>query len=89
MCNEKGTDVSTDYIVSALHRVSVPDSDTVPEAGIPARYSVPFFVPPEFSRTVATLPRFITNESYAKYEPIRFDQYNAIVSKYQYEGEDP
>ena len=81
--------MSLDYIVSALHRVSVPEADTVPEAGIPARYSVPFFVPPDFSHTVSTLPRYITSESSSKYQPIWFDQYNSIASKYQYQGEDP
>jgi isopenicillin N synthase-like dioxygenase len=75
----------TDYFVSALHRVSVPDPDVVSEPGIPARYSVPFFVAPDFSHTVETLPRFITSDNPGKYEPVRFDQYGSIVSKYQYQ----
>ncbi len=77
-----------DYIISSLHRVSVPNPDTVPESGIPARYSVPFFVCPDFAYTVATLSRFITTDNPEKYWPVIFDQYGSIVSKYQYqEGE--
>ncbi|KAI1881152.1 hypothetical protein JX265_001392 [Neoarthrinium moseri] len=74
------------YFVSALHRVSVPDPETVPESGLPARYSVPFFVAPDFSHIVETLPQFITTANPAKYEPVRFDQYGSIVSKYQYQN---
>ncbi|KAK6064325.1 hypothetical protein SCUP515_11854 [Seiridium cupressi] len=80
------------YFVSALHRVSVPRPDTVPLSGIPARYSVPFFVAPDFSHTVTTLPQFVTPEHPIKYQPIRFDQYGSVVSKYQYdhgESEEP
>ncbi|KAK7750555.1 hypothetical protein SLS62_007531 [Diatrype stigma] len=79
---------TNDYITSSLHRVSVPDPSTVLDSGIPARYSVPFFTCPDFSHTVATLPRFVTPESPAKYEPVRFDQYGSIISKYQYQGEE-
>lgn len=76
----------TDYFVSALHRVSVPSPDNLPESGIlPARYSIPFFVAPSSSHVVATLPRFVTAETPAKYEPVRFDEYGAIISKYQYQ----
>ncbi|KAI2618344.1 Clavaminate synthase-like protein [Hypoxylon sp. NC1633] len=78
---------TNDYFVSALHRVSVPEVNTVPDSGIPARYSIPFFTCPDFSHTIATLPRFITAESPAKYEPVRFDQYGSIVSRYQYQGD--
>ncbi|KAH9905786.1 Clavaminate synthase-like protein [Xylariomycetidae sp. FL2044] len=74
------------YFVSALHRVSVPDPRSVSHAGIPARYSIPFFVCPEFSHTVSTLERFITPENPAKYEPVRFDEYGSEISKYQYQG---
>ncbi|KAK9418794.1 hypothetical protein SUNI508_07814 [Seiridium unicorne] len=74
------------YFVSALHRVSVPRPDTVPPSGIPARYSVPFFVAPDFSHTVTTLPQFVTPEHPIKYQPIRFDQYGSVVSKYQYDN---
>ncbi|KAI1481192.1 hypothetical protein F4774DRAFT_408277 [Daldinia eschscholtzii] len=79
---------TNDYLVSAQHRVSVPKADSVPTVGIPARYSIPFFTAPDFSHVVATLPRFITNENPAKYEPVRFDEYGSSVSKHQYkEGE--
>ncbi|KAK6951287.1 hypothetical protein Daesc_007818 [Daldinia eschscholtzii] len=79
---------TNDYLVSAQHRVSVPKADTVPTVGIPARYSIPFFTAPDFSHVVATLPRFITNENPAKYEPVKFDEYGLSVSKHQYqEGE--
>ncbi|KAI1376972.1 Clavaminate synthase-like protein [Hypoxylon crocopeplum] len=79
---------TNDYFISALHRVSVPNPEGVSEAGIAARYSIPFFVGPESSHTVATLERFITTSSPAKYDPVRFDQYGSAVSKHQYEGED-
>lgn len=77
----------TDYFVSPLHRVSLPEPDTVPEAGIPARYSIPFFVGPSMSHTVAALPRFVTREKPLKYKPVRFDQYGELISKYQYQSE--
>lgn len=64
--------------------MSVPSPETVSEAGIPARYSIPFFVCPDFSHTVATLSRFLTADKPSKYEPVRFDEYGALVSKYQY-----
>ncbi|KAI1401789.1 Clavaminate synthase-like protein [Hypoxylon fuscum] len=79
---------TNDYFVSALHRVAVPDPDAVPESGIPARYSIPFFVAPDFSHTIATLDRFITADSPPKYDPVRFDQYGSLVSKYQYQDKD-
>ncbi|KAI0108149.1 Clavaminate synthase-like protein [Daldinia grandis] len=79
---------TNDYFISAQHRVSVPKADTVPDAGISARYSIPFFTAPDFSHTVATLPRFITAKTPAKYESVRFDEYGSSISKYQYqEGE--
>ncbi|KAI1322717.1 oxidoreductase-like protein [Xylariaceae sp. FL0255] len=78
---------SNDYFISALHRVSLPDAGKVPSQGIPARYSIPFFVCPDFSYTVSTHPRFISEGKVSKYEPIRFDQYGALISKYQYAGD--
>ncbi|KAI2465741.1 Clavaminate synthase-like protein [Annulohypoxylon bovei var. microspora] len=77
---------TNDYFISAPHRVSVPSLDTVSESGIPARYSIPFFICPGFSHTVETLPRFVTAEKPVKYEPVRFDEYGSLVSKYQYQG---
>ncbi|KAI1427949.1 Clavaminate synthase-like protein [Xylaria sp. FL1777] len=77
---------TNDYFISALHRVSVPSPDVVPEAGLPARYSVPFFVAPDFSHTISTLPQFVTTESPAKYEPVRFGDYGSIATKYQYQS---
>lgn len=62
----------------------MPDPETVPDSGIAARYSIPFFVGPAPSHVISTLPQFITAEKPAKYEPVRFDEYGAIVSKYQY-----
>ncbi|KAI0803806.1 oxidoreductase-like protein [Xylaria sp. FL0064] len=78
---------SNDYFVSALHRVSVPDPDTVPPSGIPARYSIPFFTCPDFSYIVSTHAKFTSEENPAKYEPVRFDQYGAVISKYQYQAD--
>ncbi|KAI1371319.1 Clavaminate synthase-like protein [Hypoxylon crocopeplum] len=78
---------TNDFFISAIHRVSVPEPDTVPDSGIPARYSIPFFTCPDFSHTIATLPRFVTTESPAKYEPVRFDEYGSVISKYQYQGD--
>ncbi|KAI0538530.1 oxidoreductase-like protein [Xylaria digitata] len=79
---------TNDYFISAVHRVSVPDPDEVPATGIPARYSIPFFVCPDFSYTVSTHTEFTSEGNPAKYEPIRFDQYGAIVSKYQYQADE-
>ncbi|KAK4210213.1 Clavaminate synthase-like protein [Rhypophila decipiens] len=80
---------TNDYFISATHKVSVPDSNDVPVTGLPARYSIPFFVGPMPSHTVATLSRFITPDSSpAKYEPVKFGEYGSIVSQYQYEGEE-
>ncbi|KAI1768393.1 Clavaminate synthase-like protein [Hypoxylon sp. FL1150] len=76
---------TNDYFVSALHRVTIPDPDAVSELGIPARYSIPFFVAPDFSYTIATLERFITADSPPKYNPVRFDEYGSLISKYQYQ----
>jgi isopenicillin N synthase-like dioxygenase len=67
--------------------VSIPSLDKVPESGIPARYSIPFFTAPDFSHTVSTLPRFVAAESLAKYEPVRFDEYGSMISKYQYQDQ--
>ncbi|KAI0397601.1 Clavaminate synthase-like protein [Xylariaceae sp. FL0594] len=78
---------TNDYFVSALHQVSIPEPATVSEGGIPARYSIPFFVCPDFTDTVSTLPRFITGSNPAKYDPVRFDEYGSVISKYQYETE--
>ncbi|KAJ8133423.1 hypothetical protein O1611_g200 [Lasiodiplodia mahajangana] len=78
---------SNDYFMSAVHTVSVPNLDTVPPTGIPPRYSVPFFICPEFSHTVSTLPEFVTETNPAKYEPVRFDQYGSMISQYQYQEE--
>jgi hypothetical protein len=39
------------------------------------------------SGTVATLPRFVT-EGKGKYEPVRFDKYGEMISKYQYQGDE-
>ncbi|EMR70866.1 putative thymine dioxygenase protein [Eutypa lata UCREL1] len=36
--------------------------------------------------TNVTLPKLVTAESPGKYEPVRFDQYGSIISKYQYQG---
>jgi len=77
-----------DYFISALHRVSVPSPETVGDSGIPARYSIPFFVAPKPTHTIATLPRFISAERPAKYEPVQFQDYGALISKYQYQTED-
>ncbi|KUI73478.1 1-aminocyclopropane-1-carboxylate oxidase [Cytospora mali] len=78
---------SNDYFVSALHQVTVPDSAEVPDLGLPARYSIPFFVAPDFSHTISTLSHFVSKENPAKYEPVRFDQYGELISKYQYQSE--
>jgi isopenicillin N synthase-like dioxygenase len=77
---------TNDYFVSALHRVSVPNLDDVPESGIPARYSVPFFVAPAPSHTVATLSRFVTPDRPAKYEPVRWEEYPLIAGNKMYES---
>lgn len=71
----------TDYFISALHRVSVPDPETFSESRIAARYPIPFFVAPAPSHVISTLPQFITAETPRKYGPVRFDGYGAIVSK--------
>ncbi|KAI1182703.1 oxidoreductase-like protein [Nemania serpens] len=76
---------SNDYFISAVHTVSVPDSDTVSPMGIPPRYSVPFFICPDYSYTVSTLPKFVTEERPAKYAPVRFDRYGSVISRYQYQ----
>ncbi|GAB1312374.1 Leucoanthocyanidin dioxygenase [Madurella fahalii] len=75
------------YFISALHRVSVPNPDAVSEAGIPARYSIPFFVAPAPSHTVASLARFVSAETPAKYEPVKFEDYSSVISKYMYRSE--
>ncbi|KAF8303107.1 Clavaminate synthase-like protein [Clavulina sp. PMI_390] len=77
------------YFISAVHRVSVPDPASVNEKGVPVRYSIPFFCAPAMTGLVTTLPRFITEDRPAKYEPVRFEDYGSIASKYQYEEEVP
>ncbi|KAI1125912.1 oxidoreductase-like protein [Nemania abortiva] len=76
---------SNDYFISAVHTVSVPDPDAVSPIGLPPRYSVPFFICPDSSHTVSTLPQFVTETSPAKYTPVRFDQYGSMISQYQYQ----
>ncbi|KAK3681817.1 hypothetical protein B0T22DRAFT_531172 [Podospora appendiculata] len=77
---------SNDHFVSALHRVAVPEAGTVSESRIPARYSIPFFVSPAPSHTVETLPQFVAPGTPIKYAPIKFQDYNAFISKYQYQS---
>ncbi|KAK5663403.1 hypothetical protein OQA88_3832 [Cercophora sp. LCS_1] len=74
------------YFISALHRVSVPSPNEISEKGVPSRYSIPFFVAPVPSHTVRTLPRFITDEAPASYEPVRYQDYGAWRSEYSYQG---
>ncbi|KAK4447659.1 Clavaminate synthase-like protein [Podospora aff. communis PSN243] len=77
------------YFISALHRVPVPSANDVTDTGVPARYSVPFFVAPHPSQLVQTLPRFVSAEKPARYEPIRFQDYDALAAKYTYrEGQE-
>ncbi|KAI0435635.1 oxidoreductase-like protein [Xylaria telfairii] len=76
---------SNDYFISALHRKSVPDPDTVSPLGIPPRYSIPFFLRPDFSHTVSTLDAFVTEATTAKYSPVGFGQYYSMMSKNQYQ----
>ena len=76
-----------DFFISALHRVSVPTPEKVPPTGLAARYSIPFFVAPAPSQNIATLPRFLAEGHTAKYDPVKFEDYGAMISKYQYEGE--
>jgi isopenicillin N synthase-like dioxygenase len=79
---------TNDYFKSAEHRVLLPGSykNTTPDGGVPGRRTIPFFIGPVPSHTVATLPRFVNAENPARYEPVRFDQYGAIVGKYHYEA---
>ncbi|KAK0724272.1 hypothetical protein B0H67DRAFT_482120 [Lasiosphaeris hirsuta] len=77
---------TNDYLRSAVHQVVVPSPDTATdERGIPARRSIAFFVGPVPSYTVATLPRFVSPENPGRYDPVRFDEYGAVVSKYHYQ----
>lgn len=77
---------TNDYFKSAVHRVSVPEIGAVDEErGVPARRSIPFFIGPRPEHTVATLPRFVSGERPGKYEPVRFDKYGELVSKYHYQ----
>ncbi|KAK3291313.1 uncharacterized protein B0H64DRAFT_478599 [Chaetomium fimeti] len=74
------------YFRSAVHRVSVPEAEMVDEeTGVPARRSIPFFVSPAPSHTVATLSRFVSDENPRRYDPVRFGEYGASVSKYHYQ----
>ncbi|KAK3352470.1 hypothetical protein B0T25DRAFT_186353 [Lasiosphaeria hispida] len=77
---------TNDYFKSAVHQVAVPSPDTAAdERGIPARRSIAFFVGPVPSHTVATLPRFVSSDNPGRYDPVRFDEYGAVVSKYHYQ----
>lgn len=76
-----------DYFISALHQVTVPDLAEVPNSGLPTRYSIPFFVAPDFSHTISTPSHFISETRPKKYEPVRFDRYGELISKYQYQPE--
>ncbi len=58
----------------------------MPESGIPARYSIPFFVGPAPTHTVAPRSRVGVVGAPTKYEPVQFEDYGALVSKYQYPG---
>ncbi|KAI1129034.1 Clavaminate synthase-like protein [Nemania abortiva] len=76
---------TNDHFISAVHQVSVPSQGVVNDSGIPARYSIPFFVMPGSTHTIRTLPNFITAEHPRKYEPVVFDEYGLMLTKYQYE----
>ncbi|KAI0427757.1 oxidoreductase-like protein [Xylaria sp. FL1042] len=80
-------EISSRLLHSALHRVSVPDPDSVPLSGVPAQYYMPFFVYPDSSYVVSTHVKFTSEENPGKYEPVRFDQHGAVISKYQYEAQ--
>ncbi|KAK0633916.1 hypothetical protein B0T14DRAFT_467157 [Immersiella caudata] len=77
---------TNDYFKSAEHRVQAPDLTAADEGGIPGRRTIPFFIGPVPSHTVATLERFVDTENPARYEPVRFDEYGAIVSEYHYQA---
>jgi isopenicillin N synthase-like dioxygenase len=75
-----------DYFISAVHRVSVPNQEAISDVGVPARYSIPFFVMPGSTHRVRTLSNFVTAEHPRKYEPVGFDDYGLMLTKYQYDG---
>lgn len=64
--------------------MTVPNLDAVSEEGIPARHSIPFFVAPAPSHIIAPLPRFVTAEAPAKYDPVKYEDYGAVISQYMY-----
>ena len=73
-----------DFFVAAEHRVSVPSAAEASTSGLPARYSIPYFVDPRHDYVIKTLDRFTTPQAPAKYESIRYDEYSARITKFQY-----
>ena len=50
------------------------------------RYSIPYFIAPAEDTMVRTLQSFVSETKPAKYEPVMFKEYGAMVSRYQYAG---
>lgn len=74
-----------------MHRVSLPDLFTVPESGLPVRYSIPFFAGSTFDHIIAPaqIPQFVNGERPCLYEPISCIDYIAERVKHQYDGSKP
>ncbi|KAI9711038.1 MAG: hypothetical protein M1820_002476 [Bogoriella megaspora] len=71
------------YFLSPSHRVRIP-CKTGEQASIPRRISIPFFVMPDPKLVITPLTKFVSESRPAKYEPVRFRDYEKHVSRYQY-----
>ncbi|KNZ78934.1 UPF0676 protein, partial [Termitomyces sp. J132] len=61
---------SNDTIRSTIHRVRAPPNVTNEDGMVPERYSIPYFVCPDFSTVIDTIPGTWSDKRPKRYEPI-------------------
>ncbi|KAI9711289.1 MAG: hypothetical protein M1820_002276 [Bogoriella megaspora] len=81
--------ISNDVYPSATHRVTLPparksynDQRQLTEA----RYSIVYFVCPDESATIESVPSLVGHGASPKFPPINYGEYGASLTKYQYKG---
>lgn len=80
-------DMTTDWLRSTLHRVTLPPSEdryTGDERMTRARYSIPYFVSPDIDARIECITECATEGNPAKYEPVVQKDYRLMRAHLQY-----
>ncbi|TVY46716.1 2-oxoglutarate-Fe(II) type oxidoreductase [Lachnellula occidentalis] len=81
---------SNDYLLSTLHRVTLPPSHhNPPDRMTRARYSIPYFVAPDSDAVIACLKECASASNPVKYEPVVQKDYRLMRGKLQYSEKAP